>query len=354
MLLFPSLSLWIYQDLEIGLPETLHLGFPMYLLFGLTALPMGFLGDRWSNRKMLISMMLGMGTASMICAMATKPWHLMAGLSLIGLFASIYHPVGIGMISKTCAQRGRALGNNGVWGNLGIGLAPLLAGLAAHLIGWRSGFVIYGAIAIILGLLITRLEIDETPLSGKTSSGSEKEKGNSLLPYFIMVLCCMTLLGFCYRGTVVSIPAYFRENIQSLSSLFSFNENFQVKDAQSFGTTLLVSGIYLFGIFGQMTGGRLADKLDLRYAYLMFHALSLPCMILMGLLTEIPLFLVSMVYIFFALGMQPIENSLVARLTPNHLRSLAYGMKFVMVLGMGSFSVKIVKWIMNNKEINLV
>ena len=50
-----------------------------------------------------------------------------------------------------------------------------------------------------------------------------------------------------------------------------------------------------------------------------------------------------MVYVIFALGMQPIENSLVAALTPIHLRTFAYSLKFIVVLGGGAFSIKIVR-----------
>ena len=125
-------------------------------------------------------------------------------------------------------------------------------------------------------------------------------------------------------------------------------EGVQLTSKHSFGATLLVSGVYLFGVLGQLTGGRVADRLDLRMAYLAFHIVSLPFMVLMSTQTGPVLFGAAMVYVFFSLGMQPIENSLVARLTPNRLRNLAYGLKFVLVLGMGSFSVQLVKWVMTH------
>lgn len=301
---------------------------------------------------MLILMLVGMGAGSAVCTLSAGPLSLAVGLGLIGFFASIYHPVGIGLISKCCSNRGRALGNNGVWGNLGIGLAPLLAGASAYTVGWRAGFAIFGVIALLFGMAMSRAEIDETPVTSSARNDSDGKPEPNLLPYFVLMLACMMLLGFCYRGTVVSIPAYFEQNIRTFS--LAASSGVRLNASQSLVTTLLVSMVYLFGIFGQITGGRLADALDLRYAYLFFHLLSLPCMVLMGLLTELPLLIVSMIYVFFALGMQPIENSLVARLTPNHLRSLAYGLKFVFVLGMGSFSVKLVKWIMIHHSANRV
>ena len=46
MLMFPSLALWIWRDFHMSLSQTLSLGFAMYMLFGVVALPMGGLADR--------------------------------------------------------------------------------------------------------------------------------------------------------------------------------------------------------------------------------------------------------------------------------------------------------------------
>ena len=116
------------------------------------------------------------------------------------------------------------------------------------------------------------------------------------------------------------------------------------------GITLLVSVMYLFGTSGQLLGGFLADRYDLRKGYVLFHLCSLPFLIGVAMLSELPLLVVSIGYVAFNLGMQPIENSLVARMTPVHFRSFAYGLKFVTTLGIGAFSVKGVEWIIENGE----
>ena len=58
-----------------------------------------------------------------------------------------------------------------------------------------------------------------------------------------------------------------------------------------------------------------------------------------------PRFFFAMAYMFFMLGMQPIENSLVAVLTPPRLRSTGFGMKFILTFGVGSLAVHLVgRW----------
>jgi hypothetical protein len=43
--------------------------------------------------------------------------------------------------------------------------------------------------------------------------------------------------------------------------------------------------------------------------------------------------------------MQPIENTLVAYLTPDRLRHSAFGTKFILTFGVGSVAVYVVGWI---------
>jgi hypothetical protein len=50
----------------------------------------------------------------------------------------------------------------------------------------------------------------------------------------------------------------------------------------------------------------------------------------------------AIVYFFFLLGMQPVENTLVARLTPERFHHGAYGAKFVLTFGVAALAVKMV------------
>jgi hypothetical protein len=64
----------------------------------------------------------------------------------------------------------------------------------------------------------------------------------------------------------------------------------------------------------------------------------------MTLLSGIPLIGAGALFVFFSLGMQPIENSLFAQFTPPRWRATAYGLKFVLTFGVGSLAVWLVRW----------
>ena len=101
----------------------------------------------------------------------------------------------------------------------------------------------------------------------------------------------------------------------------------------------------LVGMAGQLLGGRVADRFELRWAYLVFFASALPFLMLMSIVEGLPLVLMAGGFVLFSLGMQPIENSLVAVLSPPQWRSVSYGIKFTLVFGAGSLAVYLVGFV---------
>ncbi len=86
------------------------------LLVGLGALPAGWLGDRWSASGMMVVYFLGLGLSGIVCGLLDTPAAMLLGLASIGIFASIYHPVGIAWLVRNAEIRGTALGVNGIFG----------------------------------------------------------------------------------------------------------------------------------------------------------------------------------------------------------------------------------------------
>jgi MFS family permease len=122
------------------------------LLVGLGALPAGWLGDRWSATGMMVVYFLGLGLAGIVCGLLDTPTALLVGLAAIGLFASIYHPVGIAWLVRNAERRGKALGINGIFGSVGVALAGLTAGALIDAFGWRAAFIVPGVVSLATGL----------------------------------------------------------------------------------------------------------------------------------------------------------------------------------------------------------
>ena len=69
-----------------------------------------------------------------------------AAIGLIGIFAAIYHPVGIAMLIHN--QRMVPAGCQRGFGNMGVAAAPLLIGILLTMGDWRLCFVVFSLFCI--------------------------------------------------------------------------------------------------------------------------------------------------------------------------------------------------------------
>lgn len=120
MLIFAAAVIIMGPALGMAYAELLPYATPGFVAFGAGALLTGWLGDRWSRRHMMLIFYLGIGLSMISVGLVQTPWQLGAALFAIGLFASIYHPVGTAMLVSYADRLGRDMGLNGVFGNLGV------------------------------------------------------------------------------------------------------------------------------------------------------------------------------------------------------------------------------------------
>ncbi|MEN8257962.1 MAG: MFS transporter [Thermodesulfobacteriota bacterium] len=336
MLVFPAVLLPLAGSLDLAMTDTLALSFWMYLLFGLSALPWGLAADRFGPRRLLAVFHMGAGLCGFwAAANIGNPSLLWLALAGIGLFSGIYHPAGLGWIAKEVKNTSRGMAYNGMFGNLGLATAPLLAGTVNYFWGTRTVYILLGLMNL-AGLILLALSSAE---SSTRQGNSKKQQGNSL-PAFLVLLVAMTMGGIVYRGTSITLPAYFElqngELYQYLTNLTGGLGSANVV------ATILTSFIYFIGMAGQYTGGWVGERFRLTSGYLLFHLLTIPMALAMAASSNGMLVFFAMIHGFFLLGMQPLENTLVARLTPPNFLSSAYGMKFILTFGVGALSVKMV------------
>ncbi|MBC8393205.1 MAG: MFS transporter [Deltaproteobacteria bacterium] len=338
MLVFPALVLPLAGQLKMDMAFVLDLSFWMYCLFGVTALPWGMIADRWGAKPLFLIYYLGAGLSGLAASFfIDNPAGLSIALAALGLFSGIYHPIGLGMISKEIKRVSLGMGYNGMFGNLGLATAPLLTGLLNWFWGPQAAYIVLGA----LNLLGVGLMFILPPIGDHRSDIKESDEDNGLLGAFLILLVAMMLGGIVYRGATVILPAYFELKNQGIFLWFSSMTG--VGLSKNLVATSVTSFIYIVGMLGQYTGGRVAERFDLRFCYLVFHALTIPAAALMAVAVDLPLVALAMIYFFFLLGMQPVENTLVAKFTPRRFHHSAFGSKFVLTFGVGALSVKMIK-----------
>ena len=340
MLVFPAVVLPLAHRLNMGMGYILDLSFWMYCLFGISALPWGMIADRWGSKPLFLIYYLGAGLSGLAAAAwIDHPSRFSLALAMIGLFSGIYHPIGLGMISKGIKRISLGMAYNGMFGSLGLASAPLLTGVVNWLWGPSAAYLFLGALNLLGVGLIAVLPSMESQVS--INKSSEEGNGNGYLVAFLILLGAMMLGGVVYRGATVILPAYFELRNQAIFHWIHSAAGIGL--SKNLVATAIVSFIFIMGMFGQYTGGRTAERFDLRFCYLIFHAITIPAALLMARASDIPLVILALIYFFFLLGMQPIENTLVAKFTPQKLHHSAYGTKFVLTFGVGALSVKMIK-----------
>ena len=343
VLVFPALVMPISRDLSLEPAAVIRISFPMYLCYGLLAIPWGYLSDRIDPRSMMGAGMIIAGVGFVASGLAGSANQLTLCLSLIGVGCSAYHPSGLALLSKGIRVRGRAMGINGLWGNFGIASAPLVAGILTYAMGWKSALLAFGLLGVLLGVacFAVRFSIGRDDLQRGSSVA-----GRQAVTLFLILCAAMVFSGLMYRGYTIILPTFFESKLAGLGALLSsvLGDARAASEADTLVATLITCGVYLTGMVGQLIGGSVADRRDLRWAYLTFFACALPFLLSLRLVEGPLLIPLAGVFVLFSLGMQPIENSLVAMLTPPQWRSLSYGIKFTLVFGAGALAVHFVSF----------
>ena len=352
ILIFPALLIPMISTLKISGSSVVKISFLMYLLYGALAIPWGYLSDRFNEKNiMALGTILG-GIGFILAYFSTSVTGLQLALSITGVGCSAYHPSGLSLISKGCANRGMALGINGMFGNLGISAAPAAAGILNYFVGWQTTLLILGILGVLSGIAILAVEIDLSHIKETVSKNTITKDG--MVKLFILFCFAMLASGLMYRGYTTLLPAYFELELVALITTIKISFKEIIKYTEGIGTliaTLSTSFVYIVGMVGQYIGGKVADRFDLRWSYAIFFLFAFPFLVLMSLLSGSVVLLMAGLFVLFALGMQPIENSLVAIVTPEKWRSVSYGVKFTIVFGGGSFAVGIISILLQSYSI---
>ncbi len=247
--------------------ELIALWTPAAILIGLAAVPAGWLADRWSARAMIALAFAGMGGFSIVAGFTEGPATLLPAMAAVGVFAAVYHPVGIPWVMRVAYRNpGKALAINGLFGGVGVGFAGLTAGALIDLAGWQAAFIVPGlvslAVAAAMALLIRNGRVAEPDRQPDATQGQptrdERLRGVTIL------LATTFAGGLTYQVTQSAGPKLFDARLGDLLG------------EGTFGIGLVVFIVYFVSGFGQLLGGWLADRWSWKGAYLVAWCINLP------------------------------------------------------------------------------
>lgn len=333
MLIFPTVVLAMAPEFGRSYSEMLPLSLGGFIMFGACSLPAGWLADRWSRRGMMVIFFIGIGAASMLTGLAGSTLQIGLGLTLIGVFGAIYHPVGIAMLVSGRDKVGRVLGVNGVFGNFGVALAALLAGALAYWINWRAAFLIPGALSVATGIAFAVL-VPEPSATARQSNraGGLAMSRNMLMRVFAILAIATMCSGVIFNATTVAMPKVFDERLTALTQT-------------TLGIGVLVSLVYAFAAMAQLIVGYLIDRHSLRSVFVPVVALQVPLLFIAGSVQDYAMLLVALAMMFFIFGQIPINDAMVTAYTDEKWRSRAFAVRYVVSFGASACSVPLIAYV---------
>lgn len=272
-----------------------------YGLFGVGALPGGILVDRFGSKPLILACLGGMAGSFLLVSLAPNLLTLALAIAVWGVTASVYHPAGLSLLSKSVDQRGTALGYHGIGGNLGIALGPLATALLLLAFDWRivtAALTVPAAVVAAYGLTVdiddalpdTENAVSDGDIDGDGGSGANGAASLStiaddtrvlLAGGFLIVFVFVTFSGLYYRTFLTFLPDLLGDvlggliDIQLIDPESPYAEEFDV-------ARYLYVAVLMVGVLGQYLGGRIADRVPPERAL----------MVLMGILTVLALLFV--------------------------------------------------------------
>ncbi len=256
MLIFPAAVLGMTQTFALDYAALIGLSLGGFIAFGACSLPAGWLRDHWSRRQMMLVFFFGIGASAIFTGLSNSPTMLVIGLTLIGIFAAIYHPVGTAMLVAYAQNRGREIGINGMWGNLGVAFSALITGLLVAQFGWRSAFLLPGAVAIVLGIGFA-LQVREEPIPKRPHTALKGAGGQriSMVMVFGVLALATATGGVVFNATTMTYPKLFQDRLHDLFA-----------SPQTLG--VVVSLAYAFGAIAQLSIGRVLHRVSLKWPFI--------------------------------------------------------------------------------------
>jgi len=332
MLIFAAAVIVMGPALGMAYSELLPYATPGFIAFGAGSLITGWLGDRWSRRHMMVIFFVGIGLSMISVGLVQTPLQLGAALLAIGIFASIYHPVGTAMIVSYAEKLGHEMGLNGVWGNLGVASSALVTGVVGQYLGWRYAFIIPGIVTILIGIAFASLVVHEDRKGSKQAAAqarvAKQDMWRVILSLFIVVIAISTT----FNAITVALPKLFAERLADLT-----------RSPALLG--VIAACVYVFGAMTQYTIGKLLDKHSLKTVSLPLSFVLAPFLYFAATLSNLPLIVVSIGIVMGAFGQVTVNDAMVGKYTSEEWRSRAYAVRYFIGFTAAGASVGLVAWL---------
>ncbi|AZE51032.1 putative MFS-type transporter [Pseudomonas chlororaphis] len=333
MLIFPAAVLGMTQAFDLDYAALIGLSLGGFIAFGACSLPAGWLGDHWSRRQMMLLFFFGIGASAIFTGLSSSPTMLVVGLTLMGVFAAIYHPVGTAMLVAYAQNRGREIGINGMWGNLGVAFSALITGLLVAHFGWRSAFILPGVVAIALGLGFA-WQVREEAIPARPHvrlKGADGQRISMAMVFGVLALATATG-GVVFNATTMTYPKLFQERLQDLFA-----------SPQTLG--LVVSLAYAFGAVAQLSIGRVLHRFSLKWPFIFLTLCQAPLLFGLAEVEGWSVIVLGAAFMFVVFGQVTVNDAMVANFVAPQWQSRVFALRYCLSFGASATAIPLIAFV---------
>jgi MFS family permease len=318
MLIYPTIVIGLEAIYARTYGELIALSTASFIAFGIFSLPAGWLADHWSRRNIMTAFFIGCGVSLAAAGAAPNATMLAVALAALGMFASIYHPVGMAMLIEASKARGRTLAFNGVCGNLGAALAAGITAVIASYLGWRAAFFIPAVFCIVTGIAYFWLVPDDKHRTATRQATPDVRlswaAGAAMFGLFIIIALGA---GLAFNVITVALPKIVDERIGQNASLIAVGG--------------LATTVFMAGAVAQLAMGRLVERIA-PYVLLMLITATLFVGVLWSAYASGPALMAALAVTMIGIyGQVTVNDVVIARYTADAWRGRVYAVRYFLV-----------------------
>ena len=295
-------------------------------MFGAGSIVSGKLGDSWGRRAMMIVFFAGMGVSCLAIALCQNKWQIGAALTVMGAFASIYHPVGIPMLVQRADKPGFVIGVNGLIGNLGIAIGSSVSVLLATRYGWQMAYVVPGIVCLIASVTFVLIVPAEEEAPAKRNAKMLDLPPNIMARVFFIMTCAAVSGSIVFNFTTNSNGEMLKARIGELA-------------ANPWLLSMVLLGVFTVASLAQIVVGALIDRYPLKNVYLPILVAQIPLFVLAAFAQGWALIGVTTLFMVFVFGAIPFTDAMIVRYIDDRMRSRVTGMRLAIGFGVSSLVV---------------
>jgi MFS family permease len=330
-------ALALSREWGLGYGDLLKYATPGFFAFGVFAYPAGWLADKWSREGMIVVFFVGIGLVSILTGLAQNPLQLGIGLFVIGMFAAIYHPVGLAIVVARWKNTGMRIAVNGVWGNLGVASAALITGYFIDNGGWRAAFIAPGVFSIAVGLVYAWLRWHELAPDGRAASAPASAAlrpgyAGILLRISAIVFLTTAISSIIFQSTTFALPKIFDERLQGIgATLAAALTALGVPGKADVATVIGSLAFIVFAVasMAQLVVGSLLDRFGPRIVFMTVSAIQCVFFAAMPSVQNWAALAVALGFMLGAFGQIPINDYMIGKMADGPSRARVYAIRYV-------------------------